>query len=118
MVRFQRVEVVFSRTEDQHQWQCSLQPIKITIDAVDKLRMKLTWGPGPEHTITFNYPDTPLYEYIYRHYHTTALAAIRVEANRQLKIRLAAVLNEANSLPNMDLPSPAQLEQCRIQGVS
>lgn len=102
MVRFQGVEVVFSRTQGQHQWQCSLQPIKITIDAVDKLRMKLTWGPGPEHTITFHYPDTPLYEYIYRHYHTTTLAAIRVEANSQLKIRLAAVLNEANSLPDMD----------------
>jgi len=102
IVRFQRLEVVFSRSRGQHQWQCSLQPIKITIDAVDKLRMELTWGPGPEHTITFHYPDTPLYEYIYRHYHTTTLAAIRVEANRQLKIRLAAVLNVANSLPDMD----------------
>ncbi|THY04318.1 hypothetical protein D6D01_10120 [Aureobasidium pullulans] len=102
MVRFQRLEVVFSRSRGHHQWQCSLQPIKITIDAVDKLRMKLTWGPGPEHTITFRYPGTPLYEYIYRHYGTTTLAAIRVEANRQLKIRLAAVLNAANSLSDVD----------------
>lgn len=102
IVRLQRLEIVFSRSRAQHQWQCSLQPIKITIDAVDNHRMKLTWGPGLEHTITFYYPDTPLYDYIYRHYHTTTLAAIRVEANRQLKIRLAAALDAANSLPDMD----------------
>jgi len=93
MARFQHMDAVFSKNRSRRQWQCSLQPIKVEVLDV---RLKLTWGPGSEHTVTFPYKGSTLYAYLHRHHGTTTMAAASAEARQRTIDLMNAALRRSS----------------------